>query len=143
MKFEIAQLKKELATAQATATTQPQRSYTNVASRKTGAGANKAHSYRSKPLGGENRAGSNTESTTLGETTAIMNKTKVVGARRICKSSSAKYVKSVILRVSKIGGELHIKRKDKRVPQLDDQDGGTLSTAVNQLLWNLKPSGIK
>ena len=95
MKFEIAQLKKELATAQATATTQPQRSYANVASRKTGAGANKAHSYRSKPL--EHRAGSNTESTTLGETTAIMNKTKVVGARRIwgtLKSSSAKYVKS-------------------------------------------------
>ena len=44
VKFEIAQLKKELATAQATATTQPQRSYMNVASRKTGAGANKAHS---------------------------------------------------------------------------------------------------
>ena len=51
MKLEIAQLK-ELATAQATATTQPQRSYANVASRKTGAGTNKAHNYRSKPLGG-------------------------------------------------------------------------------------------
>ena len=40
MKLEIAQLKKELATAQATATTQSQRSYANVANRKTGAGAN-------------------------------------------------------------------------------------------------------
>ena len=40
MKLEIAQLKKELATAQATATTQPQRSYANVASRKTGVTGN-------------------------------------------------------------------------------------------------------
>ena len=119
MKLEIAQLKKELATAQATATTRPQRSYANVANRKTGAGANKAHSYHSKPLDGEHRAGSNTESTSLGETAAIMNKTKVVGARRIwgtLKSSSAKNVKSVILRVSKIGGELRIKSKDKDSP---------------------------
>ena len=119
MKLEIAQLKKELATAQATATTQPQRSYANVANRKTGAGANKAHSYHSKPLDGEHRAGSNTESTSLGESAAIMNKTKVVGAQRIwgtLKSSSAKNVKSVILRVSKIGGELRIKRKDKDSP---------------------------
>ena len=62
--------------------------------------ANKAHSYHSKPLDGEHRAGSKTESTSLGETAATMNKTKVVGARRIwgtLKSSSAKNVKSVIL----------------------------------------------
>ena len=100
MKLEIAQLKKELATAHATATTQPQRSYVNVVSRKTGAGANKAHNYHGKPLGGEHGAGSNTGSTTPGETTVSMNKVKVVGARRIwvtIKSSSAKTVKSVIL----------------------------------------------
>ena len=88
MKLEIAQLK-ELTTAQATATTQPQRSYANVASKKTGTGANNAHNYHG--------AGSNTESTTPGETTVSTNKIKVVGARRIwgtLKSSSAKTVKS-------------------------------------------------
>ena len=69
MKLEIAQLKKALATAQATATTQLQRSYANVASRKTGAGANKAHNYCSDPLGGEHGEGSKTESTALGEST--------------------------------------------------------------------------
>ena len=66
-----------------------------MASRKTGAGANKAHNYCSKPLYGP---GSNTESTTLGEPTVSM--IKVVGACRIwgtLKSSSAKTVKSVIL----------------------------------------------
>ena len=90
MKLEIAQLKKALATVQATETTRPQRSYANVASRKTGAGANKAHNYRSKPLDGP---GSNTDSTTLGEPTVSMNKIKVVGARRIwgtLKSCGAK-----------------------------------------------------
>ena len=116
MKLEIAQLKEALATIQATETTRPQRSYANVASRRTGAGANKAHNYRCKPLDGP---GSNTESTTLGEPTVSMNKIKVVGARRIwgtLKSSSAKTVKSVILRVCKIGGELRIKRKDRENP---------------------------
>ena len=118
MKLEIAQLKKELATALGTATTQPQRSYANVASRKTGAGANKAHNYR-KPLGGEHGAGSDAGSTALGEPSVSTNKIKVVGARRIwgtLKSSSTKIVKSVILRVSKIEGELRIKRKDKENP---------------------------
>ena len=84
--------------------------------RKTGAGANKAHNYRSKPLDGP---GSNADSTTLGEPTVSTNKIKVVGARRIwgtLKSSSAKTVKSVILRVCKIGGELRIKRKDRENP---------------------------
>ena len=97
MKLEIAQLKKALATVQATETTRLQRSYTNVASRKTGTGANKAHNFCSKPLDGP---GSNTENTTLGEPTVSMNKMKVVGAHRIwdtLKSSSAKTVKSVIL----------------------------------------------
>ena len=51
-----------------------------MASRKTGAGANKSHNFHSKPLNG---TGSNTESTTLGEPTVSMNKIKVVGACRI------------------------------------------------------------
>ena len=51
-----------------------------------------------------------------GEPSVSTNKIKVVGARRIwgtLKSSSTKTVKSVILQVSKIEGELRIKRKDK------------------------------
>ena len=111
MRLEIAQLKRALATAQATATTQPQRSYANVASRKTGAGAKRAHHYR-KPLGGEHGAGIDAESPVPGESTVSTNKIKVVGARRIwgtLKSSSTKTVKGVILRISKIEGELRIK----------------------------------
>ena len=95
VKLEIVQLKKALATAQATETTRLQRSYTNVASRETGAGANKAHNYRSKPLDGP---GSNTENTTLGESTVSMNKIKVVGAHRIWGTLKS----VVVLRPSKV-----------------------------------------
>ena len=51
----------------------PQRSYTNVVSRKTNTGARKAHNYR-KLLGGERGAGFDTESSAPGESTVSTNK---------------------------------------------------------------------
>ena len=113
MKLEIAQLKKDLATAQATATTQPQRSYANVASRKSGAGANKTMPTSSS-LPGTSKPPT---SKTSGESVLpSMSKVKVVGARRIwgaLRDCTVKSVKNVIVRVCKIDRGVHVKRKLK------------------------------
>ena len=94
-------------------TTQPQRSYANVASRKTGAGANKTMPTSSS-LPGTSKPPT---SKTSGESVLpSMSKVKVVGARRIwgtLRDCTVKSVKNVIVRVCKIDRGVHVKRKLK------------------------------